>query len=248
MWNLLRSDVYRFLHTRSTQIVTLLYVLMLILLVSTTGVVSNTAYASFDASTDSLSDFLTFFPKSLVFLFLVLLAHVLLVSEEYQSGYAKNLYPYVQNKWKLAASRLLSFVFIWGLFAFISILYSTCWLGFVCDRWGTLSASYLVYLFAQFLYALLLAGTATLLVHLIRGRILPVLFVLLQPCGVFWGLQVMLMQHFSLDYGRYLPYMLSGVLPMQWANEPYLQLFLIVGVSLLLAYIGNVLVLKKKDL
>ena len=34
MWNLLRSDVYRFLHTRSTQIVTLLYVLMLILLVS----------------------------------------------------------------------------------------------------------------------------------------------------------------------------------------------------------------------
>ena len=45
MWNLLRSDVYRFLHTRSTQIVTLLYVLMLILLVSTTGVVSNTAYA-----------------------------------------------------------------------------------------------------------------------------------------------------------------------------------------------------------
>lgn len=88
----------------------------------------------------------------------------------------------------------------------------------------------------------------TLLVHLIRGRILPVLFVLLQPCGVFWGLQVMLMQHFSLDYGRYLPYMLSGVLPMQWANEPYLQLFLIVGVSLLLAYIGNVLVLKKKDL
>ena len=54
MWNLLRSDVYRFLHTRSTQIVTLLYVLMLILLVSTTGVVSNTAYASFDASTDSL--------------------------------------------------------------------------------------------------------------------------------------------------------------------------------------------------
>ncbi|MFR9254224.1 MAG: hypothetical protein ACLVJ6_01040 [Merdibacter sp.] len=149
---------------------------------------------------------------------------------------------------ELAASRLLSFVFIWGLFAFISILYSTCWLGFVCDRWGTLSASYLVYLFALFLYALLLAGTATLLVHLIRGRILPVLFVLLQPCGVFWGLQVMLMQHFSLDYGRYLPYMLSGVLPMQWANEPYLQLFLIVGVSLLLAYIGNVLVLKKKDL
>ena len=170
------------------------------------------------------------------------------MSEEYQSGYAKNLYPYVQNKWKLAASRLLSFVFIWGLFAFISILYSTCWLGFVFDRWGTLSASYMVYLFAQFLYALLLAGTATLLVHLIRGRILPVLFVLLQPCGVFWGLQVMLMQYFSLDYGRYLPYMLSGVLPMQWANEPYLQLFLIVGVSLLLAYIGNVLVLKKKDL
>lgn len=248
MWNLLRSDIYRFLHTRSAQIVLLLYVLMMLLSVSTDVVVSNTAFASFDAATGTVSDYLVYFPKSLLFLFLVLLGQVLLISEEYQSGYAKNLYPYVQNKWKLAASRLLCFAFMWCLFAGIAILYSVCWLGIVCARWGTIPASYALYLFGQFVYAWLLAAAATLLVHLIRGRILPVLFILLQPCGVISGLQMLLMHYLPFDYGDALPYVLSGTLPLQWERSAYLQLFLIVGGCFVLAYIGNAAVLKKKDL
>ena len=62
MWNLFKSDVYRLRHSRFFFVVTLLYTLMTILLVSTEGViVSNTSFAAFDGRTSTLADYLASF-------------------------------------------------------------------------------------------------------------------------------------------------------------------------------------------
>ena len=75
MWNLFKSDVYRLRHSRFFFVVTLLYTLMTILLVSTEGViVSNTSFAAFDGRTSTLADYLAFLPKNAIFLFFVFLA------------------------------------------------------------------------------------------------------------------------------------------------------------------------------
>ena len=102
MWNLFKSDVYRLRHSRFFFVVTLLYTLMTILLVSTEGViVSNTSFAAFDGRTSTLADYLAFLPKNAIFLFFVFLAYILFLSEEYQSRYVKSIYPFFQRKEKL---------------------------------------------------------------------------------------------------------------------------------------------------
>ena len=117
MWNLFKSDVYRLLHSRFFFVLTLLYTLMTILLVSTEGViVSNTSFASFDGRTSTLADFLAFLPKNAIFLFFVFLAYILFLSEEYQSRYVKSIYPFFQRKGKMIFARIMTFAAIWSLY------------------------------------------------------------------------------------------------------------------------------------
>ena len=139
MWNLFKSDVYRLLHSRFFFVLTLLYTLMTILLVSTEGViVSNTSFASFDGRTSTLADFLAFLPKNAIFLFFVFLAYILFLSEEYQSRYVKSIYPFFQRKEKLIFARIMTFAAIWCLYILIGVLWSSFWLCALIGRTGTL--------------------------------------------------------------------------------------------------------------
>ena len=151
MWNLFKSDVYRLLHSRFFFVLTLLYTLMTILLVSTEGViVSNTSFASFDGRTSTLADFLAFLPKNAIFLFFVVLAYILFLSEEYQSRYVKSIYPFFQRKEKLIFARIMTFAAIWSLYILIGVLWSSFWLGALIGRTGTLILpDYLLFLLAM---------------------------------------------------------------------------------------------------
>ncbi len=101
MWNLFKSDVYRLLHSRFFFVLTLLYTLMTILLVSTEGtVVSNTSFASFDGRTSTLADFLAFLPKNAIFFFFVFLASFLFLRGNYKTRNVKRTSPSFQAKEK----------------------------------------------------------------------------------------------------------------------------------------------------
>ena len=249
MWNQLRSDTYRFLHARATRILLLIYVVMMAGLSIFGGIVSNTTYAMFDLETDTFAHYLLFLPKSMLFVFFVLLGYVLLLGEEYQSGYVKNVYPLMQNPWRLALAKILSFLFIWGLFFLIGAVMGAVGSGVMRSHWGELSWAYALYLAAQLLYALMLAMTISLLIHLFRGKLAAVLFVTLHSMGVICSLLIYLLSQIGAEkLAGNLPYMLSATLPSGWESGAYAGMFGIVGVCLLLAYAGSALVLRTKDL
>ena len=250
MWNLFKSDVYRLLHSRFFFVLTLLYTLMTILLVSTEGViVSNTSFASFDGRTSTLADFLAFLPKNAIFLFFVFLAYILFLSEEYQSRYVKSIYPFFQRKEKLIFARIMTFAAIWCLYILIGVLWSSFWLGALIGRTGTLILpDYLLFLLAQLLCAEMIALILSLLIHIIGGKVLPILFMMFYSFGAIFLLLSAAGTYFEIDCSKYLPYYLSGALPLTAESGPYLQLFGIIGLLTILTFCADLLVLRKKDL
>lgn len=98
MWNLFKSDVYRLFHSRYFQVLVLLYFVSVALMVSAGMVEANNGLVSFDYKTTPFSEYLCFLPLNVLFGFFVFLSYVMLLSDEYQKGYVKNLYPYFQKK------------------------------------------------------------------------------------------------------------------------------------------------------
>ena len=118
---MLRSDLYRILHIRSFKIgVFIMSIMTICLTMPSVNVMSNTAFANYDAQIGNFAEYLYYFPKSAIFMIIVMLMYVIYLNEEYTSGFIKNVYPYQTDKLKLSISRLLIFVIYYIVFSFIS--------------------------------------------------------------------------------------------------------------------------------
>ena len=125
MLNMLRSDLYRILHIRSFKIgVFIMSIITICLTMPSVNVMSNTAFANYDAQIGNFVEYLYYFPKSAIFMIIVMLMYVIYLNEEYTSGFIKNVYPYLTDKLKLSISRLLIFVIYYIVFSFINIIFS----------------------------------------------------------------------------------------------------------------------------
>ena len=140
MLNMLRSDLYRILHIRSFKIgVFIMSIMTICLTMPSVNVMSNTAFANYDAQIGNFAEYLYYFPKSAIFMIIVMLMYVIYLNEEYTSGFIKNVYPYLTDKLKLSISRLLIFVIYYIVFSFINIIFSLITVGFIQGRFGTIS-------------------------------------------------------------------------------------------------------------
>ena len=107
---------------------------------------------------------------------------------------------------------------------------------------------YLLFLLAQLLCAEMIALILSLLIHIIGGKVLPILFMMFYSFGAIFLLLSAAGTYFEIDCSKYLPYYLSGALPLTAESGPYLQLFGIIGLLTILAFCADLLVLRKKDL
>ena len=150
---MLRSDLYRILHIRSFKIgVFIMSIMTICLTMPSVNVMSNTAFANYDAQIGNFAEYLYYFPKSAIFMIIVMLMYVIYLNEEYTSGFIKNVYPYQTDKLKLSISRLLIFVIYYIVFSFINIIFSLITVGFIQGRFGTISIiDYIIYYVIQLL-------------------------------------------------------------------------------------------------
>ena len=88
----------------------------------------------------------------------------------------------------------------------------------------------------------------SLLIHIIGGKVLPILFMMFYSFGAIFLLLSAAGTYFEIGCSKYLPYYLSGALPLTAESGPYLQLFGIIGLLTILAFCADLLVLRKKDL
>ena len=143
----------------------------------------------------------------------------------------------------------MTFAAIWSLYILIGVLWSSFWLGALIGRTGTLILpDYLLFLLAQLLCAEMIALILSLLIHIIGGKVLPILFMMFYSFGAIFLLLSAAGTYFEIDCSKYLPYYLSGALPLTAESGPYLQLFGIIGLLTILAFCADLLVLRKKDL
>ena len=94
----------------------------------------------------------------------------------------------------------------------------------------------------------MIALILSLLIHIIGGKVLPILFMMFYSFGAIFLLLSAAGTYFEIDCSKYLPYYLSGALPLTAESGPYLQLFGIIGLLTILAFCADLLVLRKKDL
>lgn len=249
MWNMLKSDLYRITHTMSFKVTMVLFIIIMTMLYMDWGVQSNMLFASYDASKDSFADFLYFFPKTAVFQMFCFIYLCVFVGEEYQSGYTKNIYPYFQNKWKLAGSKYFTFILIYLLFS-IAIIILTLGLTFVAGREiGDISfVNYLAYFIVQIFTNSVIGLFFILSLHLFRSKTASIMLVIAYTMMVFWGIHYLIFDLTGINYLEYTIYYLNGNLPNIFDADIYGKTLLVVAVMTILCLSANYLVLKKKDL
>lgn len=252
MWNLFKSDVYRLFHSRYFQVLVLLYFASVALMVSAGMVEANNGLVSFDYKTTPFSEYLCFLPLNVLFGFFVFLSYVMLLSDEHQKGYVKNLYPYFQKKWKISTARIMTFIMIWFLYLVIGIAYGFFWIGCIEGRWGSIDGfGYVMFVLAQLLVASLIALVISLVIHLAREKVIPIIFLLLYSSGGLWALGLSLISFIGWDplrFSEYNPYYMSHTLRAVWDTSTYGHLFCVSGIFTLIVLVANILVLQKKDL
>lgn len=250
MLNMLRSDLYRVLHIRSFKIsVLIMLVTTICLTMPSVHVMSNTAFANYDAQTGTFAQYLFYFPKSALFLIIVMLMYVIYLNEEYASGFIKNIYPYMPNKLKLSISRLLIFVICYIMFSIINVVVSLITVGFIQGRFGTISIlDYIVYYLIQLLLTTAVCSLLQLFIHLSKKNILSIILIFLYTFGILFGMVYIFFQEwFNLSVYEYAIYYLSGTLPYQ-ISSTYLTSMGIGIVALAIGVLLNMVILKKKDL
>ena len=250
MLNMLRSDLYRILHIRSFKIgVFIMSIMTICLTMPSVNVMSNTAFANYDAQIGNFAEYLYYFPKSAIFMIIVMLMYVIYLNEEYTSGFIKNVYPYQTDKLKLSISRLLIFVIsrllifviYYIVFSFINIIFSLITVGFIQGRFGTISIiDYIIYYVIQLLLATAVGSFLELFIHLSKKNIVSTILIFLYTFGILFGMVYIFFQEwFNLSVYENAIYYLSGTLPYR-ISDVYLNTM--IGVLL------NMVILKKKDL
>ena len=105
MLNMLRSDLYRILHIRSFKIgVFIMSIITICLTMPSVNVMSNTAFANYDAQIGNFAEYLYYFPKSAIFMIIVMLMYVIYLNEEYTSGFIPSM------KYSLGTPILIPFI------------------------------------------------------------------------------------------------------------------------------------------
>lgn len=250
MLNMLWSDLYRILHIRSFKIgVLIMSIITICLTMPSMNVMSNTTFANYDANVGTFGEYLYYFPKSAIFMIIVMLMYIIYLNEEYTSGFIKNVYPYLTDKLKLAVSRLLIFVIYYIVFSFINIIFSLITVGFIQGRFGTISIiDYLIYYLIQLLLATAVASFLELLIHLSKKNIIPTIIIFLYTFGILFGMIYIFFQEwFNLSVYENAIYYLSGTLPYH-ISDVYLNSMVVGILALGIGILLNMVVLKKKDL
>ncbi len=249
MINMLKSDVYRIRRSRSFKITVMIFVLIIAMLYLDLGIQSRSAFAFFDPTTSTISDFLYYFPKAPLFVMVVFIYQMIFIGEEYQKNYIKNIYPYFQNKWQLVLSRYFIGIIIYLLFSLIAIFLAFL-LGIIIDReLGTINfIDYLFYLLTQAFLNETFATICLLVLNLFRNATISILLGFGYVMQFVYMLEIVICEHFRVELYQYGIYYLSGNLPVSLELDKYGQSILISLVMTAIILTINYLVLKKKDL
>lgn len=249
MWNMLKSDLYQIFHTKSFRVTIVVFIIMMIMLFADLGVSSNMLFASYKSSENSLADFLYYFPKAAPFQMFVYIYLCIFICGEYQNGYVKNIYPYFQNKWKLAGSRYLTSIAIYLIFASVLIVLSLIISLVTSKNIGNFSiVDYVPYYIVQVLINSTISLFLMFSIHLFRSKTISIILSIAYSMMLFWGLNTIICQYINFNYSKYTIYYLNGNLPYTFDSTVYFNTILITVIFSILFYVANGIVLQKKDL
>lgn len=251
MWNNLKSDGYRALHTRSFYVILILSVVLYQMLFTGNGVMNNSVFAQYRYGENTFAEFLYYLPKSGLFILLALLFVGLFATDEYSSGFVKNTYPLHVHKWTLLMERYVFNMIIITVY-YLAILLATGIIQLLDPiLFGELEpASYIGYVVVQIFILSTVASFLTLITHLTKSRVLIVLISMCFGMMMWYMMMGMLLDFLfkNTDLLQYTMYELMGKLPYTISWDGY-GTAILVSIGNMLLYNGiSCLILKKKDI
>lgn len=251
MWNNLKSDIYRALHAKSFWIILFSLMVLYGMILTDSGVQTNTVFAQFYPESDSFTDFLYYLPKSGLFITLALLFLAIFTSDEYTFDYTKNIYAINVRKWKLVISKYIFSVLLITLYTLVLVFEAYLIHGLIPMRVGNFDIlNFIIYTLMQIGFIAAVSSFIMILTHLIRSRVLSVLISLVYGM-MMWYMFLGGITQFMFGDAEILRntlYQASGELPRIFSWEGYqYAFFILIGNTLL--YNGiSYFVLKKKDM
>lgn len=251
MWNNLKSDCYRALHTKSFYVILILSVVVYEMLFTGNGIMNNTGFAEYRYEENTFAEFLYYLPKSGLFAFLALLFVGMFATDEYNSGFVKNTYPLHVHKWTLLLERyVFNLIIITVFYLAIVLVTGLCQLLSPITSGSLNLEHYLIYLLVQILILGAVASFITLITHLTKSRVLIVLISLSFGMMMWYMMMGMLLDFLfkSTDLLQYTMYELMGKLPYAFSWDGYRTAILVLIGNTLLYNGISCLILKKKDI
>lgn len=250
MWNNLKSDLYRIFHMKAFYVIVILTALSFLMILGDFGLQATTPFATFHRSTDTFTQFLYYMPKSMMYAMLVLIFIGIFSTDEYNTGYIKNLYPLHSHKATLIVSRYLFCVII-CVIVFIVVLIASFILQIVYPiTMGEFNFfDYLPFVLMQILTVSAASSFSMLLAHLTKSKVLVVLFSIAYGMIIYMTMSMLLPYMFhDVSAVEWTMYVLSSKLPYEFNMEAYRNaIFVLIGNTLL--YNGiSYLLLKKQDI
>lgn len=251
MWNSLKSDLYRMFHTKSFYISLILCMFVYFLIFGNFGIMSDTTFAMFDPKNDSFIQYLYYLPKSGIFVSILLIFLSMFFSDEYNTGFHKNVYPLQVKKYAIVIERCI-FTFLTVVIFYIctlipNVIYQLC----NPIPYGDLDLlQYLIFLFVQILFLCAVSGLIALIIHVTKSRVVAVLFAI--GYGMMFLYMILMgMSMFMFEDDilvRYTMYVNAGMLPKTFHWSTYQTPLLVLIGTLILYHLISYIVLKKKDI
>lgn len=251
MWNNMKSDLYRILHTKSFYVILFIIVLFSCLVFTGSGFVCNTPFAQYHIGKNTFSEFLYYLPKSLGIQSGVLIFISMFLCDEYSSGFVKNTYPMQTQKWKIVLSRYVLYFLISMIFIVVNVVVCSIVQLFYQAEGGSLQVlDYVLFLIMQGLFLSTFASLLAMLQYLINNRVILILLSFAFGTMLLYVMVLGLGQFLApnLHVTEYMLYEVSGLLPNTISWDGYQKgIFVIIVYSLLYNSISYLL-LKKKDI
>ncbi|MDD3049102.1 MAG: hypothetical protein PHQ89_03900 [Bacilli bacterium] len=250
MWNNFKSDIYRTIHMKSFYVVMGLMIVSFIMILANLGLQSNTLFAQFDREQNNFMQFLYFMPKCMMFSLLILIFIGIFSTEEYNSGYVKNVYSLQISKAKFVLGRYLYCVIIATFFYVVILLVSLLvQLVYPLTIGNFQLFDYIPFVIMQILTIATASSFSMLLANLTKSKVIVVLFSIAYGY-IFYMIVGMLLNFMLHDTSalEWMMYVLSSKLPVNFAIEAYQKAFLVLIGNTLLYNEINYLILKKQDI
>lgn len=232
MWNYLRSDLYRVLHMRMFY-----YVIIASIITGCT-----LQYIGFD---------FYYLIKAPYFTTFALLFICLVHSEEYDSLYFKNIYPFIKDKYKLIIERYVLNVII--CLSIIAVMSVSAIITSTLSAPSALSIPWIDFILFVLVETLLLCCVASFLVMLVtitRSKSLLIIVATSYSFLLIYALEVMLATFFLNDSTlvRYTIYGQFSGLPTTFQPSAYTLAFVIIVTSTLMYNSISALTMTHKDM